>query len=80
MALALRYTQRSASLPWLKTLLPATALLATALPGFAHRSLQSLLELFPSIVLAVPKKKVSHSRKAMRASNKGLKDKQSQCA
>ncbi|KAF9512610.1 hypothetical protein BS47DRAFT_1297519, partial [Hydnum rufescens UP504] len=30
---------------------------------------------FPSIVLAVPKKKVSHSRKGMRSANKGLKDK-----
>src|SRR6266498_1514123 len=40
-------------------------------------SLQSFLELFPPIVLAVPKKKTSHSRKAMRAANKGLKDKQS---
>ncbi|KAI0704842.1 hypothetical protein BC835DRAFT_1261988 [Cytidiella melzeri] len=38
-------------------------------------SLQSLLELFPPIVLAVPKKKTSHSRKAMRSANKGLKDK-----
>lgn len=48
------------------SLLPA----AIALP-----SLQSLLELLPPIVLAVPKKKVSHSRKAMREANKGLKDK-----
>ncbi|KAF9270247.1 hypothetical protein L218DRAFT_914264 [Marasmius fiardii PR-910] len=39
-------------------------------------SISSLLEdLFPRILLAVPKKKVSHSRKAMRAANKGLKDK-----
>ncbi|KAJ7786356.1 hypothetical protein B0H16DRAFT_28403 [Mycena metata] len=39
-------------------------------------SLQSLLELlFPPFVLAVPKKKVSHSRKSMREANKGLKDK-----
>lgn len=37
----------------------------------------SLLEFFPSILWAVPKKKVSHSRKAMRSANKGLKDKQS---
>ncbi|EIN13705.1 hypothetical protein PUNSTDRAFT_57631 [Punctularia strigosozonata HHB-11173 SS5] len=35
----------------------------------------SLLELLPPIVLAVPKKKVSHSRKSMRSANKGLKDK-----
>jgi len=40
-------------------------------------SLQSLVDLFPPFLLAVPKKKVSHSRKAMRAANKGLKDKQS---
>lgn len=40
-------------------------------------SLQSLLELFPPFLLAVPKSKVSHSRKAMRSANKGLKDKQS---
>lgn len=39
--------------------------------------LAPLLELFPSIVLAVPKKKVSHSRKSMRSANKGLKDKTS---
>ncbi|KAJ7630984.1 ribosomal L32p protein family-domain-containing protein [Roridomyces roridus] len=38
-------------------------------------SLQSLLELLPPFVLAVPKKKVSHSRKSMREANKGLKDK-----
>ncbi|KAJ6519865.1 hypothetical protein C8R45DRAFT_1204947 [Mycena sanguinolenta] len=38
-------------------------------------SLESLLELFPPFVLAVPKKKVSHSRKSMREANKGLKDK-----
>ncbi|KAF8501923.1 hypothetical protein JB92DRAFT_2650701, partial [Gautieria morchelliformis] len=35
----------------------------------------SLLELLPPFLFAVPKKKVSHSRKAMRAANKGLKDK-----
>ncbi|ESK88899.1 ribosomal protein 32 precursor [Moniliophthora roreri MCA 2997] len=44
---------------------------------FQIPSISSLLEqLFPRILLAVPKKKVSHSRKAMRAANKGLKDKQ----
>ncbi|EJU01885.1 hypothetical protein DACRYDRAFT_52312 [Dacryopinax primogenitus] len=37
--------------------------------------LQNLLDLFPPFLLAVPKKKVSHSRKAMRSANKGLKDK-----
>ncbi|PVF94559.1 hypothetical protein CPB86DRAFT_679853, partial [Serendipita vermifera] len=37
--------------------------------------LESLLELFPPWLLAVPKKKTSHSRKGMRSANKGLKDK-----
>jgi len=41
--------------------------------------LDSLLELFPPFLLAVPKKKTSHSRKAMRSANKGLKDKRSAC-
>ncbi|KAJ8596930.1 hypothetical protein M405DRAFT_720099, partial [Rhizopogon salebrosus TDB-379] len=36
---------------------------------------RSLLELLPPIVLAVPKSKISHSRKSMRSANKGLKDK-----
>ncbi|KAI0304957.1 hypothetical protein BC826DRAFT_898030, partial [Russula brevipes] len=36
----------------------------------------SLRNLIPPFLLAVPKKKVSHSRKAMRSANKGLKDKQ----
>ncbi|KLO20295.1 hypothetical protein SCHPADRAFT_796453, partial [Schizopora paradoxa] len=46
-------------------------------PGLqlAIPSLASLWELLPPFLLAVPKKKVSHSRKAMRAANKGLKDK-----
>lgn len=44
---------------------------------FALPSWTSLLEFFPSVLWAVPKKKVSHSRKAMRAANKGLKDKSS---
>ena len=51
---------------------PAAGGLALALP-----SLRTLVELFPPIVLAVPKKKTSHSRKAMRSANKGLKDKTS---
>lgn len=42
--------------------------------------LDSLLELFPPFLLAVPKKKTSHSRKAMRSANKGLKDKRSACS
>lgn len=36
----------------------------------------TLADLFPSILMAVPKKKISHSRKSMRSANKGLKDKQ----
>ncbi|WVQ94749.1 ribosomal protein L32 [Kwoniella sp. CBS 9459] len=43
---------------------------------FPSFSLESLLELIPPIVWAsVPKKKTSHSRKSMRAANKGLKNK-----
>ncbi|KAG8892111.1 hypothetical protein FRB99_002945, partial [Tulasnella sp. 403] len=38
-------------------------------------AIQSLWDLFPPFLLAVPKKKVSHSRKNMRSANKGLKDK-----
>ncbi|OSX67610.1 hypothetical protein POSPLADRAFT_1129705 [Postia placenta MAD-698-R-SB12] len=44
--------------------------------NWARNTWQSLLELFPPFLLAVPKKKTSHSRKAMRSANKGLKDKQ----
>jgi hypothetical protein len=40
--------------------------------------IESILELFPPWLLAVPKKKTSHSRKGMRSANKGLKDKNSQ--
>jgi ribosomal protein L32 len=42
--------------------------------------LDALWDLFPPVLRAVPKKKVSHSRKAMRSANKGLKDKFSACA
>ncbi|KAG7450479.1 uncharacterized protein BT62DRAFT_1001296 [Guyanagaster necrorhizus] len=65
-------------IPVFKPLFPPNllpAFLTTPHP-FTWR-IPSLLELFPSIVLAVPKKKTSHSRKAMRAANKGLKDKHS---
>ncbi|SJL05719.1 uncharacterized protein ARMOST_09055 [Armillaria ostoyae] len=64
-------------IPAIKPLFAANFLPAflTAPNPFTWR-IPSLLELFPSIVLAVPKKKTSHSRKAMRAANKGLKDKQ----
>ncbi|KAI9063030.1 hypothetical protein FKP32DRAFT_1676918 [Trametes sanguinea] len=44
--------------------------------SWAIPSLPSLLELLPPWLLAVPKKKTSHSRKAMRSANKGLKDKE----
>lgn len=52
---------------------------AFLLPAFEWRlpSLATVLELFPPFLLAVPKKKTSHSRKAMRSANKGLKDKRS---
>ncbi|KAL0951133.1 hypothetical protein HGRIS_007869 [Hohenbuehelia grisea] len=61
------------------SLLSLPSSLAFLQPWAADRlgsPLQSLLELFPPFLLAVPKKKVSHSRKAMRAANKGLNDKQ----
>jgi ribosomal protein L32 len=38
----------------------------------------SLLELLPPILLAVPKSRVSHSRKRMRSANKHLKEKDSE--
>jgi large subunit ribosomal protein L32 len=58
----------------------AKYLLPTFLAGsfnLSIPSLQSILDLFPPFLLAVPKKKTSHSRKAMRSANKGLKDKKS---
>ena len=66
MALALRQTPNLLSLPLFQSWVP-----------WSIPSLQSLLDLFPPFLLAVPKSKVSHSRKAMRSANKGLKDKQS---
>ncbi|KAF5311784.1 hypothetical protein D9619_003224 [Psilocybe cf. subviscida] len=61
-----------------KWLVPVFASASLSAPGLSWSlpSLQSLLELFPPFLLAVPKSKTSHSRKAMRAANKGLKDKQ----
>ncbi|WWC68695.1 mitochondrial 54S ribosomal protein bL32m [Kwoniella pini CBS 10737] len=42
---------------------------------FPSFSIESILELIPPIVWAsVPKKKTSHSKKSMRSSNKGLKN------
>jgi len=63
--------------PFLDTNVVVTSLTAASLAFNSIPSLQSLVDLFPPFLLAVPKKKVSHSRKAMRAANKGLKDKQS---
>ncbi|KAJ7070992.1 ribosomal L32p protein family-domain-containing protein [Mycena amicta] len=54
----------------------AFAAVPALLASVRQWTIPSLLQLFPPIVLAVPKKKVSHSRKAMREANKGLKDKQ----
>jgi hypothetical protein len=71
-----------------QSLLGKTLTLSAAIPTFlaAPRAstwtipslVDALAELFPSILMAVPKKKVSHSRKSMRSANKGLKDKHSE--
>lgn len=60
------------------TFLPAFFTAPTRSGWALPSSLQELLELLPSFDLAVPKKKTSHSRKAMRSANKGLKDKRSE--
>ncbi|KAF9056205.1 hypothetical protein BJ165DRAFT_489084 [Panaeolus papilionaceus] len=60
---------------WVPAVLAATSL-SIPKATWSMPSLQSLLELFPPFLLAVPKSKTSHSRKAMRSANKGLKDKQ----
>ncbi|RDB29685.1 putative 54S ribosomal protein L32, mitochondrial [Hypsizygus marmoreus] len=67
--------------PSLRHALPRSLFASTLLPAFltpswSIPSLQSLAELFPPFLLAVPKSKISHSRKSMRSANKGLKDKQ----
>lgn len=70
----------SLTVPFSRPLLAATAFLPSFLPSAIEwrlPSLASVLELFPPFLLAVPKKKTSHSRKAMRSANKGLKDKRS---
>ena len=70
----------SLTVPFSRPLLSATAFLPSFLPSAIEwrlPSLASVLELFPPFLLAVPKKKTSHSRKAMRSANKGLKDKRS---
>ncbi|KAG6879696.1 hypothetical protein C0992_012543 [Termitomyces sp. T32_za158] len=66
-------TSRTAS----RTLFAASLLPAFLTPAWTIPSLKSLLELIPPFLLAVPKSKISHSRKSMRSANKGLKDKQS---
>ncbi|KAF8912700.1 hypothetical protein CPB84DRAFT_1759298 [Gymnopilus junonius] len=80
-SLALHRTQsllpsirRSLFATWLPRVIVAASL---TLPRatWSIPSLQSLLDLFPPFLLAVPKSKTSHSRKAMRSANKGLKDK-----
>lgn len=74
----LRQEELSSTIPRLRQLFsPRIAFTwpnSVALPSL----LAPLFELFPSIVLAVPKKKVSHSRKSMRSANKGLKEKLSE--
>ncbi|KAF8237814.1 hypothetical protein L208DRAFT_1245645 [Tricholoma matsutake] len=74
---------RSVLLPALQSHLSRSLFAASLIPAIFHRvaspilpTVQSLLQLFPPIVLAVPKSKISHSRKSMRSANKGLKDKQ----
>lgn len=83
-SLALHQTQMALSMfriPFARPLFAGIMLpsfLATPKPfSWALPTLQSLLDLFPPFLLAVPKKKTSHSRKAMRSANKGLKDKKS---
>ncbi|KAG6381205.1 hypothetical protein JVT61DRAFT_5608 [Boletus reticuloceps] len=79
-ALALHQTRSFLStfrLPWMRPT-SAPAIFGSQAPfNLALPILQPLLDLLPAIVLAVPKSKISHSRKSMRSANKGLKDKQS---
>jgi len=67
----------SSSPPAFSSSTSALTLLLEAASSSWTSTLDSFLELFPSILLAVPKKKVSHSRKSMRSANKGLKNKTS---
>ncbi|KAH8086924.1 hypothetical protein HD553DRAFT_282828 [Filobasidium floriforme] len=48
---------------------------STSVQSSLRSLVDSLVELFPPFLLAVPKKKVSHSRKSMRSAHKGLKNK-----
>ena len=69
MALALRAG-------WSSSQHPLIAALQNGLQTL-FQSPASLIELLPPILLAVPKSRVSHSRKRMRAANKHLKEKNS---
>ena len=82
-------TMAALALPTSRTLFPALRLqfarplFAAAAPstplafGWSLGSAwEALRELIPPFLLAVPKKKTSHSRKSMRSANKGLKDKE----
>lgn len=75
---------RTMLLPAFQVRLSRSLFATTFIPAVLHQfaspifpALQSLLQLFPPFVLAVPKSKISHSRKSMRSANKGLKDKHS---
>ncbi|TKY89486.1 hypothetical protein EX895_002017 [Sporisorium graminicola] len=59
--------------PALATASPQSAT-STSAAAASEPSGWGLGSLWDGILLAVPKKKVSHSRKSMRAANKGLKD------
>jgi hypothetical protein len=74
---ALTLARRAPVLATIARFAPALA----ALPGVGALvgGISSLLELIPPIVLAVPKHKVTHSRKSMRSAHKGIKNKTSEC-
>lgn len=77
MSAAVRYfASSSATTSALARFAPTLA----ALPGVGALvgGISSLLELIPPIVLAVPKHKVTHSRKSMRSAHKGIKNKTSE--
>ena len=83
MATLARQTRRI-FLPTIQSNLSQSLFASSLIPTILQRlawpiipAAQSLLQLFPSFVFAVPKSKISHSRKSMRSANKGLKDKQS---
>ncbi|WRT65637.1 ribosomal protein L32 [Kwoniella shivajii] len=65
----------SSSISAISPVAPLTSTASGWTSIFPSFSLESILELIPPIVWAsVPKKKTSHSRKSMRAANKGLKN------